>query len=92
MRKLSYLLVAMSMVISFGAVSFASGDHAGGHAIVGEVTKAEGAFVTVKDDHGKSHKFHVNGSTHMDGKVKTGVKVEVESTDSGHAISMKVVK
>ncbi len=92
MRKFGLFFVALSMVLSFSVAGFASGDHPGGHGdkIVGEVVKAEGAFVTVKDDHGKSHKFHVDKSTHLKGKIKAGVKVEVEATGGGHAISMTV--
>lgn len=94
MKKFGLFIVALSMVLGLSVVGFASGDHPGGHdnKIVGEVVKAEGAFVTVKDDHGKSHKFHVNKSTHFDGEIKTGVTVEVEATDGGHAISMTVKK
>jgi len=60
--------------------------------MVGEVVKMDGPFVMVKGKDGKTHKFHVNKSTHLKGKVKSGVKVEVESTDSGHAISMSVLE
>ncbi len=94
MRKFALFVVAFSVVLSVAVVGFAGGKHSGGHGdmIVGEVVKAEGAFVTVKDDHGKSHKFHVDKSTHLEGKIKAGVKVEVEATDGGHAISMMVKK
>ncbi|NOY83408.1 MAG: hypothetical protein GXO96_01045 [Nitrospirae bacterium] len=92
MRTLGLFVVALSMVFSFAVAGFASGEHPGGHGdvVVGEIVKAEGAFVTVKDDHGKSHKFHVDKSTHLKGKIKAGAKVEVEATDGGHAISMTV--
>ncbi len=92
MKKLGMFFIMVLMVAGFSAVSFAGGDHPGGHGnkTVGEVIKAEGSFVTVKDDHGKSHKFHVDKSTKLKGKIKSGAKVEVESTDRGHAISMMV--
>ncbi|MFQ5588812.1 MAG: hypothetical protein ACE5F7_08225 [Nitrospiria bacterium] len=90
MKKFALLLIMSLMVLTFSAVGFAGGDHPGGHGkkTVGEVVKAQGSFVTVKDEHGKSHKFHVDKSTHLKGKIKSGTKVEVESTDRGHAISM----
>jgi len=92
MRKLALFVLALSMVLNFSVAGFAGGNHPGGHddKIVGEVVKAEGAFVTVKDDHGKSHKFHVDKSSHLKGKIKAGVKVEVEATGGGHAISITV--
>ena len=93
MKKFGALFVAMAFVFSLASIGLASGSHSGGHKTKGEVVKTAGAFVTVKDEHGKSHKFHVNKSTHLKGKVKVGVKVHVESTEDGggHAISMTVV-
>ena len=90
MKKWGLFIIAISMVFGFSVTGYASGDHPGGHGnkTIGEIVKAEGAFVTVKDEHGKSHKFHVNKNTKLKGKIKAGVRVEVESTDSGHAISM----
>ncbi len=98
MNKLATLLIAVAMVIGFNAPGFAGPGHGHdekenhGHKVVGEVAKIEGPFVIVKDKAGKSHKFHVNKSTHTEGKVKIGTKVEVESTDNGHALSMHVHK
>ncbi len=92
MRTFVLFVVTLSILTSFTVSSFAGGKHSGdhGHKVAGEVVKAEGAFVTVKDDHGKSHKFHVDKSTNLQGKIKAGAKVEVEATDGGHAISMTV--
>ncbi len=92
MKKLGLFIIAISMIFGFSVTGFASGDHPGGHGnkTVGEVVKAQGAFVTVKDDHGKSHKFHVNKQTKLTGKIKVGATVEVDSTDSGHANAMIV--
>lgn len=99
MKSLVTLLIAMTMLISFNSLGIAgpghghddAGDHHG-HKIVGAIEKIEGPFVTVKDKKGKSHKFHVNKSTHTKGAVKIGSKVEVESTDNGHALSMHALK
>lgn len=92
MKKLGLFFIVLSILTHFSAIGFASGDHPGGHGnkTVGEVVKAEGSFITVKDEEGKSHKFHVDKSTQLKGKIQSGAKVEVESTDRGHAISMMV--
>lgn len=92
MKKLSLFFVAMTFILSLSTIGYTSGDHEGGHKMVGEVVKMDGPFVMVKGEKGKTHKFHVNKSTHLKGKIKPGVKVKVESTDSGHAISMSVVE
>ncbi|MFQ5780873.1 MAG: hypothetical protein ACE5HN_08855 [Nitrospiria bacterium] len=90
MKKIISLFAALLIVFSFATVSLASGTHEGGHKITGEVVKTKGAIVTVKDKKGRAHKFHVDKTTNLNGKVKMGTIVEVESTDSGHAISMTV--
>ncbi len=92
MKKFAIFFSALALVLSLSTIGFTSGKHAGGHKMVGEVVKMDGPFVMVKGKDGKTHKFHVNKSTHLKGKVKSGVKVEVESTDSGHAISMSVLE
>lgn len=94
MKKFSLLIASFAMVLSFATVGLTSGDHSGGHGheTIGEVVKIEGPFVTVKSKDGKAHKFHVNKSTHMKGKVKPGVKVKVEATDAGHALEMTVIQ
>jgi len=91
-KKFATLLIAVTMVIGFSTLGLADAGHGGGHKMVGEIVKIEGPFVTVKDKDGKSHKFHVNKSTDTKGKVKMGSKVEVKSTDSGHALSMHAVQ
>lgn len=94
MKKLSLFIASFAMVLSFATVGLASGDHSGdhGHETTGEVVKIDGPFVTVKGKDGKSHKFHVNKSTHKKGKVTLGAKVKVEATDAGHALEMTVIK
>lgn len=91
MRQVVLFLTVISLILSFTVAGFTEGEHPGGHAkIVGEVVKTEGAFVTMRDDQGKEHKFHVDKSTHLKGKITAGVKVEVEANDGGHAISIVV--
>lgn len=82
----------MSWVLSVASLGLTEGKHGEDHKTVGEVVKVEGEFVIVKTEDGKTQKFHVNKSTHLKGDVKSGSKVEVVSTDSGHAISMSVVQ
>ncbi len=91
MRQVGLFFIVISLVLSFTVAGFTEGEHPGGHAkIVGEVVKTEGAFVTVKDDQGKEHKFHVDKSTHLKGKITAGVKVEVEANEGGRAMSIVV--
>lgn len=85
MKKIMMFLVAAMVALSFATVSFAGG----GHKITGEVVKAEGEFVEVKDDKGKTHKLHVDKkSTKQTGEIKAGAKVEAQADDSGHATSI----
>ncbi|MFQ5543081.1 MAG: hypothetical protein ACE5FY_01865 [Nitrospiria bacterium] len=94
MKKVTLFFMVMLLSVSFATIGFSGGDHAGAHVTKGEVVKIEGAMVTVKDDHGKEHSFHVNSSTHTEGKIEVGAHVDVDSTKDGggHANSMKVAK
>lgn len=85
MKKIMMFLVAAMVAISFSTISFAGGTH----KISGEVVKAEGEFVEVKDDKGKTHKLHVDKKmTKQTGEIKAGAKVEAESDEKGHATSI----
>lgn len=92
MKIFGLFFVASALILSFATIGLAEGKQGEGHKTVGEVIKVEGEFIMVKTKEGKTHKFHVNKSTHLKGDVKSGSKVEVLSTDSGHAISMSVVQ
>jgi len=83
-KGLTYFLASLA-IIAVSTVGFAGGKK--GH-IAGEVTKVEGAMVTVKDDHGKDHMLHVDDTTKKQGHVEVGVHVEAEVADSGHAKSI----
>ena len=85
MKRIMMFFVAAVVAISFANVSFASGTH----KVTGEVVKAEGEFVEVKDDKGKIHKLHVDKKmTKQTGDIKAGAKVEAEMDDKGHATSI----
>ena len=95
MKKFGLFFAALTLVFSFATIGLTHEDddhHDGGHKIVGEVVKTDGPFVMVKGKDGKTHKFHVNKTTHLKGTIKSGAKVEVESTDTGHALSMSVLE
>lgn len=85
MKRIMMFFVAAMVAISFATISFAGGTH----KIMGEVVKAEGEFVEVKDDKGKTHKLHVDKKmTKQTGDIKAGAKVEAEADEKGHAISI----
>jgi hypothetical protein len=77
--SIAVMLLVLLMTVTLSTVGFAA------EKVTGEVVKMEGEFITVKDDKGKEHKFHVNKETKQMGEVKTGSKVEVEATPPGHA-------
>jgi hypothetical protein len=55
------------------------------------VLKIEGEFYTVHDTAGHEVRVHVDKTTKLDGRFKTGDKGVVEVTVKGHALSMKHV-
>lgn len=84
MNKVVVFFVAAMLAISVASVSFAMA----GHKIAGEVVKAEGEFVEVKDAKGKVHKLHVAESTKKTGEIKAGAHVEAEADATGHALAI----
>lgn len=89
MKRIMMFFAAALVAVSFATVSFASGTH----KVTGEVVKAEGEFVEVKDDKGKTHKLHVDKKmTKQTGDIKAGAKVEAEMDDKGHATSITATK
>ena len=85
MKKGWIYLVAGLAVVTLTTVGFAGGKK--GH-VAGEVTKIEGAMITVKDDHGKEHMLHADDTTKKEGHIEVGAHVEAEATGSGHATSI----
>jgi len=86
MKKGWIYLVAGLAVVTLTTVGFAGGKK--GH-VGGEVTKVDGAMVTVKDDHGKEHMLHIDDTTKKEGDVVVGAHVDAETADSGHVKSIK---
>lgn len=85
MKKVMMLFAAVMISISLATVALAGGSH----KIKGEVVKAEGEFVEVKDEKGKTHKLHVDKrSTKQTGEIKAGAQVEAQTDENGHAISI----
>jgi len=84
MKKVSMFLVAAVVAVSVVSVAMASG----AHKVAGEVVKAEGEFVEVKDSKGKVHKLHIAESTKKTGEIKAGAHVEAEADASGHALAI----
>ena len=83
MKKFIMFFVAAMVAISLATVSYA-----GDKKVMGEVTKMEGDFVTVKDEKGKEMKIHTDKTTKMTGDIKAGSHVEAEVSDKGHATSI----
>ncbi len=86
MKKVFMFFVAA--VVAINIASFALAKEKGPHKVSGEVVKAEGEFVEVKDAKGKVHKFHVATSTKKSGEIKMGAMVEAEADESGHALAI----
>ena len=85
MKKIMMLVVAAMLALNFATISFAGATH----KVMGEVVKAEGDFVEVKDEKGTIHKLHVDKkTTKQTGEIKAGAKVEAEADDKGHATSI----
>lgn len=85
MKKIMMLFVAAMLALNFATISFAGATT----KIMGEVVKAEGDMVEVKDEKGTVHKLHVDKKmTKQTGEIKAGAKVEAEADDKGHATSI----
>jgi len=85
---------AMFLMAGMVAFAFAVSANAGEMAekssaakVHGEVVKADGEFVEVKTNNGKTHKFHMDKTTKIMGELKPGAMVEIEDA-SGHAVSV----
>ncbi|MGQ0812787.1 MAG: hypothetical protein ACT4OO_16385 [Nitrospiraceae bacterium] len=56
--------------------------------VKGDLLMTEGEFYVLKDITGHEVRLHVNSETKMEGKVKTGDKIEAHVTPDGHATSI----
>lgn len=88
MRKYVLILAAFVVISGIPTLSYSVSKKSVSNKISGKVLKAEGAFLLVVDKEGRTHKFHLDETTRLNGKIKTGVSVVVESSNSGHAISI----
>ena len=77
----------------FAFVAFVGIGIAGGDKLAGTLVKIDGPMYTIKDKMDKEHTIHVDPkSTKQTGDLKTGVMVEAEVAESGHAHWIKVVE
>lgn len=88
LKKIVLILAAFVVISGITAVSHSEEKKSTSNKMVGKVLKAEGAFLLVLDKEGRTHKFHLDETTLLNGKIKAGEAVVVESTDSGHAVSI----
>jgi uncharacterized protein YdeI (BOF family) len=94
MKKLMGLFV-ISMALCAGTITmaYAADDMAtpaSQTAVKGDLLKIDGEFYVVKDTSGKDVRLHVDKTTKLDGAAfKAGDKVEVQTSDKNHAVSIK---
>ncbi len=100
MKKLiGQFMFAMILSAGVASLSYAAGDMTapgsmgapGTQAAVvkGDLLKIDGDFYVVKDPTGKDIRLHVDKTSKLDGAFKSGDKVEVQTTDKDHALSIK---
>lgn len=92
MKKLIIpFMFAMVLGVGMATLAFAAGDMAapGNQTIKGDLLKIDGEFYVVKDRAGKEIRLHVNDTSKLDGTFKAGDKVEAQTTDKNHVVSMK---
>ncbi|HIE64506.1 MAG: hypothetical protein ABGX83_02680 [Nitrospira sp.] len=88
MKKITLILAAIIILIGIPALSYPESKKTVSNKIFGKVLKAEGVFILVMDKEGRTHKFHLDETTRLNGKIKAGMAVVIESSDSGHAVSI----
>ena len=84
-----------AMVLGFGMISlsFAAGEaEPGSQTVKGDLLKIDGEFYVVKEMSGKEIRLHVDKTSQLDGTFKAGDKIEAQTTDKGHASSIKQAK
>ena len=95
MKKLIGLFV-FAMILSAGmaSYSYATDDMAAPNTqtVKGDLLKIDGEFYVVKDMAGKEIRLHVDKTTAIDGIMKVGDKVEVQTTEKNHAGSIRHVQ
>jgi hypothetical protein len=61
----------------------------GSQTVKGDLLRIEGEIYVVKDTSGKEVRLHVDGSSKLEGTFRSGDKIEAQTTDKGHALSIK---
>ncbi len=88
MKKMVLILMAFVVISGITAVSYPEEKKTTSNKMTGKVLKTEGAFLLVVDKEGRTHKFHLDETTLLNGKITAGGSVVVASSDNGHAISI----
>ncbi|HSL04919.1 MAG TPA: hypothetical protein VK901_15430 [Nitrospiraceae bacterium] len=95
MKKLiGSFVFALVLGVGMASLSFAAGDMAAPNSqtVKGDLLKIDGEFYVVKDMAGKEIRLHVDKTSQLDGTFKAGDKIEAQTTDKGHASSIKQAK
>jgi hypothetical protein len=95
MKKLIIpFMFAMAIGVGMASLSFAADDMAAlsTQTVNGDLLKIEGEFYVVKDILGKETRLHVDKTTTMDGSINVGEKVEAQTTEKNHALSIRHIQ
>ena len=86
-------LIALTAILCFVLVPLTYAADApaaaGSQTVKGDLLKIEGEFYVVKDAAGKELRLHVDKSTAVQGDIKAGDKIEAQTTEKGHVLSIK---
>ena len=85
---------ALVLGVGMASFSFAADDMAvpSFQTVKGDLLKIDGEYYVVKDMAGKEVRLHVDKTSQLDGTFKAGDKIEAQTTDKGHASSIKQAK
>ena len=85
---------ALVLGVGMASFSFAADDMAApsSQTVKGDLLKIDGDYYVVKDMAGKEVRLHVDKTSQLDGTFKAGDKIEAQTTDKGHASSIKQAK
>ena len=95
MKKLiGPFVFAMILGVGMASLLFAAGDMAAlaTQTVNGDLLKIDGEFYVVKEMSGKEIRLHVDKTTTLDGSINVGEKVEAQTTDKNHAVSIRHVQ
>ena len=89
--KTTLSLFVLAALLNVGLVegTYASDVAAGSQTLKGDVLKIEGEYYVLKDPTGMEVRLHVDKTSHLEGEVKAGDKIEAQVTRKGHAESIK---